>query len=36
MSMSETASWEANHPGWYVKLVKCPRKDGTFPGDLGV
>jgi hypothetical protein len=36
MSMSETASWERNHPGWYVKLVKCPHKDGTFPGDLGV
>ncbi len=36
MSMLETGNWEKEHPGWYVKLVKCPHKDGTFPGDTNV
>lgn len=36
MSMSETAHWERDHPGWYVRMVKCPHPDGTFPGDTDV
>jgi hypothetical protein len=36
MSMMETPNWEQKHPGWYVRRVKCPRPDGTFPGDLDV
>jgi hypothetical protein len=36
MSMMETANWEKNHPGWFVRLVKCPHPDGTFPGDTDV
>jgi hypothetical protein len=36
MSMMETPNWEKKHPGWYVRRVKCPRPDGTFPGDLDV
>ena len=36
MSMSETANWEKDHPGWYVRMVKCPHPDGTFPGDTDV
>jgi hypothetical protein len=36
MSLSETANWEKTHPGWYVKRVKCPHPDGTFPGDTDV
>jgi hypothetical protein len=36
MSMSETAHWEQDHPGWYVRMVKCPHPDGTFPGDTDV
>ncbi|MGC1179669.1 MAG: hypothetical protein WA884_11790 [Methyloceanibacter sp.] len=36
MAMSETAHWEQTHPGWYVKRVKCPHPDGTFPGDTDV
>lgn len=36
MAMFETANWERHHPGWYVRLVKCPRRDGTFPGDTNV
>jgi hypothetical protein len=36
MSLGETGNWEKNHPGWYVKLVKCPHPDGTFPGDTNV
>jgi hypothetical protein len=36
MSMMETAHWEKDHPGWYVRLVKCPHPDGTFPGDTDV
>jgi hypothetical protein len=36
MSLVETGHWESLHPGWYVKRVKCPRPDGTFPGDLDV
>jgi len=34
--MMETAHWEKDHPGWYVRLVKCPHPDGTFPGDTDV
>jgi hypothetical protein len=36
MSMSETPAWEKEHPGWYVRMVKCPHPDGTFPGDTDV
>jgi hypothetical protein len=36
MSLTETANWEKNHPGWFVKRVKCPHPDGTFPGDTPV
>ena len=36
MAMVETGHWQETHPGWYVKQVKCPRPDGTFPGDLDV
>ncbi len=36
MSLTETANWERNHPGWFVKRVKCPHPDGTFPGDTDV
>ena len=36
MSMMETANWEKHHPGWFVRLVKCPHPDGTFPGDTDV
>ena len=36
MSMMETANWEKKHPGWFVRLVKCPHPDGTFPGDTDV
>jgi hypothetical protein len=36
MSMTETANWERNHPGWFVRRVKCPHPDGTFPGDTPV
>jgi hypothetical protein len=36
MSMSETAHWERDHPGWHVRVVKCPHPDGTFPGDTDV
>jgi hypothetical protein len=36
LSMSETANWEKDHPGWYVRMVKCPHPDGTFPGDTDV
>jgi hypothetical protein len=36
MSMIETGHWEQSHPGWYVKRVKCPHPDGTFPGDTNV
>jgi hypothetical protein len=36
MSMMQTADWEREHPGWYVRLVKCPHPDGTFPGDINV
>ena len=32
----ETANWKNKHPGWFVRRVKCPRPDGTFPGDLDV
>jgi len=35
-SMMETPHWESEHPGWYVKRVKCPHPDGTFPGDTNV
>jgi hypothetical protein len=34
--MMETPHWESEHPGWYVKRVKCPHPDGTFPGDTNV
>lgn len=36
MGMTETPHWERSHPGWYVKRVKCPHPDGTFPGDTDV
>jgi hypothetical protein len=36
MSMSETPAGERDHPGWYVRMVKCPHPDGTFPGDTDV
>jgi hypothetical protein len=36
MSLTETAHWEQTHPGWFVKRVKCPHPDGTFPGDTPV
>ena len=36
MSLMQTAPWEKDHPGWYVRQVKCPHPDGTFPGDTDV
>jgi hypothetical protein len=36
MSLMQTAPWEEDHPGWYVRQVKCPHPDGTFPGDTDV
>jgi len=36
MSLTETGNWERDHPGWFVKRVKCPHPDGTFPGDTDV
>jgi len=35
-SLSETPRWESEHPDWYVKRVKCPHPDGTFPGDTDI
>jgi hypothetical protein len=36
MSLTQTGNWEHDHPGWFVKEVKCPHPDGTFPGDTDV
>jgi hypothetical protein len=36
MSLMQTAPRRRDHPGWYVRLVKCPHPDGTFRGDTDV
>src|SRR5262245_35477538 len=35
-SWMQTGPWEQDHPGWYVRQVKCPHPDWTIPGDTDV